>query len=55
MRQYSLGLTLLDAETEIHPTPCHCHMARCELVAALMEKEDREMEELEEINSDQMS
>ena len=52
-RQYSLGLQLLDPETEAHPVPCHCRMARCELVAALMEREDREMEELEEINADQ--
>ena len=53
-RQYSLGLQLLDPETDDHPVPCHCHMARCELVAALMEREDREMEELEEINTDQV-
>ena len=52
-RQYRLALHLLDPETEAHPEPCHCHMARCELVAALMEREDREMEELEEINADQ--
>ena len=48
-RQYSLSLELLDPETDEHPAPCHCHLAKCELVAALMEKEDREMEELEEI------
>ena len=53
-RQYSLSLALLDPETEQHPVPCHYHMARCELVAALMEREDREMEELEEINTDQV-
>ena len=52
-RQYSLALQLLDPETDSHPVPCHCRMARCELVAALMEREDREMEELEEINADQ--
>ena len=52
-RQYSLALQLLDPETDEHPVPCHCQMARCELVAALMEREDREMEELEEINTDQ--
>ena len=52
-RQYSLALELLDPETDDHPAPCGCRMARCELVAALLEKEDREMEEmegLEEIN-----
>ena len=53
VRQYSLSLALLDPETEQHPVPCHCRMARGELVAALMEREDREMEELEEINTDQ--
>ena len=55
-RQYSLALQLLDPETDSHPAPCGCRMARCELVAALLEKEDREMEEmegLEEINADQ--
>jgi len=50
-RQYSLSLEVLDPETDQHPVPCHCHMARCELVAALMEREDRMMEDLEEINS----
>jgi len=54
-RQYTISLSLLDPETEPHPAPCRCHMARCELVAALMEKEDREMEDLEEINTDQVS
>ena len=34
-----------------HPTPCHCHMAKCELMAALMEQEHREMEDLEEITN----
>ena len=48
-RQYSLSLQLLDPETDEHPTPCQCHLAKCELIAALMEREDREMEDLEEI------
>ena len=34
-----------------HPNPCHCHMAKCELMVALMEQEDREMEDLEEITN----
>lgn len=48
-RQYSLSLALLDPESEEHPAPCHCNMAKCALVAALMEKEERDLEDLEEI------
>ena len=50
-RQYSLSLEVLDPETEEHPEYCQCHMARCELLSALLAREDREMEDLEEIIS----
>jgi len=50
-RQYKLSLQLLDPETEEHPTPCQCQLAKCALVAALLEQEDRDLEELEEITS----
>jgi len=50
-RQYSLGLELLDPATEEHPMPCDCRMGKCALMKALMEKEDRDMEDLEEIQA----
>ena len=48
-RQYSLCLALLDPEVDEHPVPCYCGMAKCALMVALMEKEERDMEDLEEI------
>lgn len=48
-RQYSLGLELLDPASEEHPTPCDCRMGKCALMKALLEKEDRDLEELEEM------
>jgi len=48
-RQYRLGLEVLDPGTEEHPVPCNCKMGKCALMKALLEKEDAEMEELEEI------
>ena len=48
-RQYSLCLALLDPEGDVHPDPCHCGMAKFALMVALMEKEERDMEDLEEI------
>jgi len=48
-RQYTLGLEVLDPGTEEHPVPCDCKMGKCALLKALLEKEDAEMEELEEI------
>jgi len=48
-RQYSLGLEVLDPATEEHPVPCDCKMGKCALMKALLEKEDMDLEELEEI------
>jgi len=48
-RQYALQLEQLDPATEEHPTPCHCNMAKCALIAALLKKEEEDMDELEEI------
>jgi len=50
-RQYRLNIQLLDPEVEEHPLPCHCRIARCELLNALLEKEEQDMQDLEEINS----
>jgi len=52
-RHYELGLSLLDPELDEHPIPCRCQMGRCALFAALMEKEDEELQDLEEIGEDQ--
>jgi len=48
-RQYSLGLEVLDPSSEEHPMPCDCNMGKCALMKALLEKEEQEMEDLEEI------
>ena len=64
-RQYSLSLEvrqsdksfcekicffrLLDPATEEHPVPCNCGMAKCALIKALLDKEEEDMEDLEEL------
>jgi len=48
-RQYSLGLEVLDPSTEEHPVPCDCKMGKCALMKALLEQEDKEMQDLEEL------
>lgn len=42
-RQYSIMVEVLDPGQAEHPVPCDCQMAKCALIAALMEKEDAEM------------
>lgn len=39
-RFYRIALEMLDPETEEHPVPCGCKMAKCALIQALLEKED---------------
>jgi len=51
-RHYLLGLSLLDPELDEHPVPCECKMARCALFAALMQKEEDDLEEIEQIDDD---
>jgi len=48
-RNYQLGLSLLDPSSDEHPMPCACKMARCALYAALLQKEEDDLEQLEEI------
>jgi len=48
-RQYSLSLELLDPSTEEHPVPCICRMGKCALIKALLDKEEEEMEDMEEL------
>ena len=40
---------LLDPATEEHPVPCNCGMAKCALIKALLDKEEEDMEDLEEL------
>eukprot|EP00088_Acartia_fossae_P015878 TRINITY_DN1880_c0_g1_i1.p1 TRINITY_DN1880_c0_g1~~TRINITY_DN1880_c0_g1_i1.p1 ORF type:complete len:413 (-),score=82.42 TRINITY_DN1880_c0_g1_i1:66-1304(-) len=51
-RHYQLGLSLLDPETDEHPVPCECKMARCALFAALMQKEEDDLEEIPNIEDE---
>jgi len=44
-RQYSLALEILDPSSEEHPVPCDCRMGKCALMKALLEKEDRDLED----------
>jgi len=48
-RQYSIGLEILDPSEEEHPVPCDCKMGKCALMKALLEKEDQDMEDMQEI------
>lgn len=48
-RQYRLSLEVLDPEQEEHPVPCDCGVAKCALFKAVLEKEERELEQLEEM------
>jgi len=48
-RQYSLSLELLDPATEEHPVPCICRMGKCALIKALLDKEEEEMEDMQEL------
>ena len=40
---------LLDPSTEEHPVPCICRMGKCALIKALLDKEEEEMEDMEEL------
>ena len=42
-------IQLLDPATEEHPVPCNCGMAKCALIKALLDKEEEDMEDLEEL------
>ena len=50
-RNYQLGLSLLDPASDEHPMPCACKLARCALYAALLQKEEEDLEDLEEHTS----
>ena len=40
---------LLDPATEEHPVPCICRMGKCALIKALLDKEEEEMEYMQEL------
>ena len=40
---------LLDPSTEEHPVPCICRMGKCALIKALLDKEEEDMEDMEEL------
>lgn len=44
-RQYAIQVEALDPSTSEHPVPCHCQSAKCALIAALLEKEEQDMED----------
>ena len=46
---FFLFIQLLDPATEEHPVPCNCGMAKCALIKALLDKEEEDMEDLEEL------
>lgn len=46
-RHYELSLSLMDPDLDEHPVPCDCQMARCALFAALMQKEEDDLEEIQ--------
>ncbi|KAK7082052.1 hypothetical protein SK128_026183 [Halocaridina rubra] len=52
VRHYTMTVEMLDPETEEHPIPCACPMARCLIIAKMMEREemgeDQEIAEKEE-------
>lgn len=37
----------MDPDLDEHPVPCDCQMARCALFAALMQKEEDDLEEIQ--------
>lgn len=39
-RHYTIQVGLLDPESEEHPVPCRCQMAKCVLIQALLKKEE---------------
>ncbi len=44
-RRYNISVGMLDAATEEHPTPCQCGWAKCELIKALLQKQEEEDDE----------
>ena len=40
-RQYAIQVEVLDPATSTHPIPCECKSAKCSLISALMEQEEK--------------
>lgn len=40
-RQYAIQVEVLDPATSTHPIPCQCQSAKCSLISALMEQEEK--------------
>jgi len=45
-RMYNIHLTMLDPETETHPTPCDCCFIKCKVIKAFLAQQPPEDEEI---------